>query len=117
MSGPPPDPRMQAAIKMIGRTGAQEFQLRYSDDEKPIVWMAVARWGKQHEVGASLNPVVACIRLLETVIDGGECAHCHRPSGISDDFSTTMPLDDLVCWYVFDPEMVTFRRGCEGETG
>jgi hypothetical protein len=27
----------------------------------------------------------------------------------------SMPLNESVCWYQWDPEMKTFRRGCEGD--
>jgi hypothetical protein len=107
--------RMIAAVELIGRTGAGEFQLRYSDDEKPVVWMAVAKYGDHYEAAASVDPMQAVFRLCETLVDGGTCAHCGRPTGIADSLGR-MPLDELVCWYQYDPELETFRRGCEGET-
>ena len=130
MSAPTPDdPRMTAAITLLRRTGAREFQLRYSDDEQPVIWMAVAKWSiggdgrpkakggrPMYEAAASINPVVAVLRLCDQVIDGGECAHCGRPSGVTDDWRADMPLADVVCWYVYDPETHEYRRGCEGET-
>jgi hypothetical protein len=110
-NGPGKD-MLLAANEMVWRTGATKFQLRYSDDEQPVVWMAVGQWGDIHEVGASLDPVRAAIRLLEQVVDGGQCIHCHRPTGITDDFDA-MPLNERVCWYQYDPELKTFRRGCK----
>lgn len=122
--------RMMACVDLIGRTGAQGFQLRYSDDEEPVVWMAVAGYKQagdpksgnpakrteriHHEVGAGMTPDVAAFRLLETLIDGGKCTHCQRPTGVSDDWVGRQPLDDILCWYTYDPELKTFRRGCEG---
>lgn len=107
------DPRFVAAIKMIERTGSKEFQLRYSDDEQPVVWMAVAVYpGKGAQAAAALNPVDAVFRLCDQLIDGGMCLHCHRPTGFSEDFDP-MPLQEEVCWYQWDPEREVFRRDCE----
>ena len=109
------DPRYIAAIEMIGRTGAISYQIRYSDDEQPVVWMAVASYrdGKW-EVAAAADPIAATLRLCERVVDGGICAQCKRMTAFDVDFGA-MPLADVVCWYQFDPERVTFRRGCEGD--
>lgn len=114
-------------MSLIERTGARSFQVRYSDEEEPVVWMAVGEWslgrdgrpvakgGKQaFEVGAAMNPLQAVLRLLDQMIDGGECNHCHRPTGVTDDWQHEMPLSDVVCWYVYDPEMEVYRRSCEG---
>jgi hypothetical protein len=107
--------RMLAAVDLIGRTGAGSFQLRYSDDEEPVVWMAVAQHGEHYEAAASTHPVRAVLRLAELLIDGGMCTHCGRPAGLEPDDIDAMPLDALVCWYQYDPELHTFRRGCEGD--
>lgn len=125
------DPRLIAAVDLIGRTGAQSFAIRYSDDEQPLVWIALAEHvigaeGRPvepgtvgscnvHEVAAALDPLLAVLRLAEQLVDGGTCTHCQRPTGLELDLET-MPLDAFVCWYQYDPELATFRRGCEGET-
>jgi hypothetical protein len=104
----------QAAVDLVGRTGAKEFQARWQDDEKPTVFMAVGKWGDNtYEVGAGMDPVTAVLRLLDQIIDGGICTHCFKPTGVSDDFERTMPLGDMFCWYQYDPELKKFRRGCE----
>lgn len=105
--------RLAAVVEMIGRTGASQFSLRYQDDEQPTVWVCIAKWGETFEATGAMTPLVAAMRLLEQVVDGGQCKHCGRPTGASDDF-TQMPLDTLVCWYQYDPELKKFRRGCEG---
>jgi hypothetical protein len=110
----PNDERIPAAVDLIGRTGADEVQLRYSDDEKPVVWMAVARWRDHWEAAAAMTPARALFRLLDEVIDGGQCKHCNRPTGFSPDLDA-LPLDALICWYQWDPELQTFRRGCAGD--
>ena len=67
-----------AGVDLIGRTGATGFQIRYSDDEEPTVWVAVANHRGTHSVAAALHPGRAVMRLCEELIDGGECTHCHR---------------------------------------
>ena len=112
---PQDDPRMTAGIELIGRTGAKSFQIRYSDDEEPVVWFAVALYddGKA-ETAASLDPVMAILRLAERLIDGGMCTHCKRPAGLETHHIEDMPWEEYICWYQFDPELKTYRRGCEG---
>ena len=82
--------KLLAAIAFIRRTGASSIQIRWSDDEKPTVWFVVAEYDGRashgmegHEVDASLDPVRAALRLCERLADGGQCAHCGRPSGSS----------------------------------
>ena len=109
------DPRFAAAVTLIGRTGAENFQIRYQDDEQPVIWMAVGVWHDGAEVGAGMTPLQAAMRLLDQVIDGGLCIHCQRPTGVTDDWKGEMPLSDMLCWYRYDPEMQEFRRGCSGD--
>jgi hypothetical protein len=126
------DPRLTAAVDLIGHTGALSFQIRYDDEKLPIIWNAVAlydvstRGGYAHffdtehgkhvhaKVAAGLSPTAAVFRLCDEVVDGGRCGHCNRPTGFSED-QLIMPLDDVVCWYVWDPELKIFRRGCAGD--
>lgn len=116
----PDDPRFTAAVALIGRTGAESVQIRCSDEEPPAVWVALAAYqrGRRtvHEVAAALNPVRAALRLAEQLVDGGMCTHCRRPAGLDPDSIEKMPLDEFVCWYQYDPELRTFRRGCEDGT-
>lgn len=114
-SGNPEDPRLVASIELLAKTGAQEVSLRYHDDEEPVVWIAVAKYGDHFEAAGAMNPLRAFIRLLEIVIDGGECQHCNRPTAVSDDWTKDMPLESHVCWHTYDPELKKFRRGCEGD--
>ena len=107
------DPRFPAAVELLGRTGADEFQIRFSpEDEKPITWTALARWKKTWECAASMDPLEALFRLCDQVIDGGQCTHCRKPAGFEQSIEQ-MPLSQFVCWYQWDPEKKTFRRGCE----
>lgn len=121
---PTNDPRLAAGLALIGRTGAKDLTIRYHDDEQPTVWMACASWprtrdgveGRHYEAAGGMTPLSAVLRLLELVIDGGRCAHCGRPTAVEADFTAERLLEETFCWYVFDPELATFRRGCEGET-
>ena len=109
---------LHAAFDLVERTGALSTQIRYSDDERPTVWIALAEYMRADapawKLGAGLTPVAAAMALLDDVIDGGTCQHCQRPTGVTADHVGAMPLDELVCWYRFDPELATFRRSCEG---
>ena len=40
----PDSPQFLAVIDMVRRTGAQTFELRFSDDQEPTVWMAIAAY-------------------------------------------------------------------------
>ncbi len=127
---PPRDPRFLAGVKLLERTGARSFRIGHSDEDDgdPVIWHATATWGLNpttgrpmprggrisHEVAAALNPVDAVMRLCEQVIDGGECAHCHRPTAFTPDTDTAV-LDLIGCVYAWDPELATFRRDCEGD--
>jgi hypothetical protein len=123
------EPRLMAAVDMARRTGAREVQIRYSDDEQPVVWMVVAGYSTRGDgvprptgkvnrfrVGAGLSPLEAAMALLNDAVDGAICTHCGRPTGITGDFEGKMPLDEYICWYRYDPELKTFRRDCEGDT-
>lgn len=119
-----------ACVKLLERFGARQVQIRYSDDEEPILWMVAVELylkdgrpialiedadGRYWDCAAGMTPTLAALRLCEALGDGGTCTHCGRPSGISADFTETMPLDHLVCWYTYDPELKMFRRACEGD--
>jgi hypothetical protein len=107
------DPRFAAAVDLLARTGADEFRIRYCDEDEPIIWIAQARWRGHWEIAAAKHPVRAVFALCDQVIDGGKCTHCHRPTGFAEDLDP-MPLPAAVCWYQWDPELATFRRGCAG---
>jgi hypothetical protein len=63
-----------------------------------------------------MNPLKAMFRLVEAVIDGGECTNCHRGTGISDTWDMqAMPMESEVCWWKYDPEQESFKRSCDGK--
>lgn len=110
------DPRFTAAMTWLGKsTGAKSLQIRYSDDEQPIVWLAVGEWDnpvvKGHECAAGMGPLTAVMRLCEQVSDGGICTHCRKPTGFVPEADPgPMPLTDHVCWWTFDGS--AYVRGC-----
>lgn len=114
-------PFLKACIDLIGRTAAQELSLDHfttGGGRRPDVWIAVARWEgldgtPRWEAAGALTPDQAAYRLAEIAIDGGLCKHCNRITGVDDQWQNP-PAGDGVCWYRFDPELVTFRRTCEG---
>lgn len=112
------DPRMQGVVDLLMRCGALMFQLRYSDDDQPVVWMAVAMFtGDRWDVAAGMTPLAAVLRLADQVIDGGTCTHCSRPTGCDHDAAGgDSPFNQLICWYRWNPELRTYRRTCEGLT-
>lgn len=116
---------IQATSELVGRTGATDMQLRYHDDVQPVIWIGVALYERgthmvdgsitdrtAFQVAAGPSPVEALWQLVTVLVNGGECAHCGKVTAIERDF--TAQHDDDRCWYKFDPEVVTFRRSCEG---
>lgn len=123
------DPRYVAAISLVRRMGAREIQLRYDQEQKPIVWVATAGFsvingvptnrGKinAHQAGAGLDPLTAVFSLCRACLDRhGVCVHCGRNTMFDENFSP-QPLEAFYCWYQWDPESKTFRRGCEMPNG
>lgn len=108
------DPRMPAAVDLIGRSGAHEFAIRYCEEVEPTVWIAQSRHGRAWTVAVALTPLGAVFNLCDDLIDGGQCQHCGRPTGF-EPTTDPMPMPEHVCWYQWDPELATFRRGCAGD--
>lgn len=111
-----------ACIELIGRCGIETFEIRYSDDQEPIVWMAIAVMRdagpvaealgqKKWDAAAGQTPGHAIGRLTDQMIDGGKCRHCNRPTGYEPG-SDTMPMNDFVCWYQYDPSTKKIVKGC-----
>lgn len=109
------DPRFAAVLTLLHRAGASEIQIRYDEEQDPIFWLVVGKWGDTYEADTALTPLRAAMRLAERVVDGGTCAYCTKPTALSDDWRSPTILDDLLCWWLYDPETQTFRRGCEGD--
>lgn len=113
--------KLLAGVELISHTGAATFQLRYSDDEEPVVWTAVAsyvskgppRW----ECAGALDPETAVLRLCEELIDGGQCTHCKRSTGFSAKGDQDGFWPEVICWYLWNPKTEKFERSCRVEHG
>lgn len=112
--------KIVAAIDLIRRTGASQVQIRHTDDGEPEIWMVVAIYNGKNpfktdgiEIAASTTALNAALNLCEKLIDGGKCTHCKKPSALEPNSLLRMPFDNKICWYQYDPELKTFRRGCE----
>jgi hypothetical protein len=112
-----------AIVDMLERTGSVNFMLRYCDEDKPTVWMALAEYDGEHiaagekfQVAAAMHPIQAAFRLLESLVDGGRCTHCDRTTGVTlttnDNSNLPKPIDSLVCWFVYDEQQQSFIRDC-----
>lgn len=117
------DARTSAAAEMLGRLGADSLEIRFSEPDEgmdtPVIWMAIVSLkgydGAPPQVAAGLHPVHALEKLLEQLIDGGQCNHCGRMTTFEGDPRTVTAFGRLVCAYQYDPELRTYRRSCEGE--
>lgn len=106
------DDVLMAMIDLIARTGANDYRIQYDDAMVPVVWAAVCRHETTWSIGGGFDPQEATYRLLEQLVDGGMCTNCKRPTGVTLEVGS-MPMEDTVCWYQYDPELKTMRRGCE----
>ena len=117
-----PTPKMTAGIDLIQRTGAADCRIGFTDpdDGEPTVWYACCTYpdGNSEAAGA-LDPENAVLRLCERLVDGGQCVHCHKPTVFEENFEDVgfydLVASDTFCVYGWDPELNTFRRGCEGK--
>lgn len=104
-----------AAITMLRRTGLTTFQLRFQDDEKPVVRIAAGEWPAGWVAAGDLDPKQAIYDLCDKVIDGGQCTYCGMPTMFDEDPFSASPFDALVCSRRYDPETDAYRRQCEGQ--
>jgi hypothetical protein len=114
----PMPPQFRAAFDLMRRTGVNEVQVRWSDDEEPTVWFVVAKYSDgRFETAAAGNPTTAALRLCGRLVDGGQCLHCKRMTVFEPDMDALNDVYKLVgaCCYQWDPELNTFRRDCEGD--
>lgn len=122
------DERFTAAIKFLERLGAREFQMRFDDEQRPIVWVAISGYsiinGKPatrgkinaHQTGCGMDPLTAMFNLMTNSLNfRGLCNHCGRNTMFDESFGE-VPMADVYCWYQWDPELKLYRRGCEGDT-
>lgn len=131
--GPPPgiDPELMLAImKLLERSGMKEFQIRYDEEQKPVVWVAVALFKRPalrlpgkglaeeksntgSQCGCGFTPIGAVRDLAENAVTGGTCTHCGRMIEVNfgDDEPAFPPT--MVCYRKYDPEAKEFKRSCD----
>lgn len=90
MSLPPElNDRLIAAVDLVGRSGAREFEAGYLHDDVPIEqadWWASALYrGTKIQVEHELSPVDAAEALAFRILTGSKCNHCHKLVALSDD--------------------------------
>lgn len=78
---PPHDvDRLVAAVDLVGRSGATNFELGWLDDDVPVEdarWWAKAQYrGARLTVEDHAGPVEAAEALACRILDGGTCTHC-----------------------------------------
>lgn len=69
-----------AAVDLVGRSGARQFEAGYLDDDVPSAearWWASARYkGTRIQVDEHAGPVEAAEALARRILHGGTCQHC-----------------------------------------
>lgn len=81
MSGPRLDEdALVAAVDLVGRAGAQGFEVGFLHDDVPsaeAAWWAHAQYrGARLAVENQIGPVEAAEALAHRILDGGMCTHC-----------------------------------------
>lgn len=107
------EPQLLAAIEVVGRANASDFEVGYledADDPTVMRWWATARWrGTRVTVEGHRTPGLAAEALARRLLEGGTCTHCgrrialtlHRPKGSA--------RKKLCAWRRVD---LTWVRGC-----
>lgn len=109
------EPRLIAAVELVGRSGARQLEFGWTDDDgpRPGEWYASAfyrgtRVTVEHQHDAPAAVEALAFRLME----GGQCVHCGR--------SITVPgfvyTDDRPACE-FRREGEHWVRGCDGGHG
>jgi hypothetical protein len=88
MSGPSPDDleRMDAAMQMIGRAGAQNLEFGYANEDAKRLedgdWWATCQFrGNMLMVEHHISPVHAVEALAQIAMRDAKCRYCARPIG------------------------------------
>lgn len=109
--------RFLATVELLGRTGANEFEIQYDDDRNsqtaPILWWAGANW-KGHRVFSEHfpYPAQAAEDLLSRVVNGGLCTRCKRTTVVG------VLIEGLCCFAlqatdVDEPSSYRWVRSCQ----
>ena len=74
-----------AAVDLVGRTGAKEFQVGYLNDDPPHQWYAHARYkGIRITEDDHKGPIEAAEALARRLLSGGKCTKCSGLIALSD---------------------------------
>lgn len=80
---------LDAAIDLVGRTGARELQIGYLHEDVPVedaAWYAHAQLrGARVTVEQHRGPIEAAEALAERLLTGGQCTHCRGLIALRDD--------------------------------
>lgn len=113
-----------AAAELIGRSGAQQFELGwlYDDEEPPPGWpegvavpveeqgwYATARYKGALLKGEGNHPAEACERLATRVLHGGQCVNCKQSINLMPEEGNWS--DGNCNWH---REGKHWLRGCDG---
>lgn len=86
---------MDAAVNLIGRTGATEINIGYHSDDVPVGqpnWYAKATLGGTEIVEDMYpGPAEATEALARRLMDGGKCTNCGRLISLSSKYYKTAP--------------------------
>jgi hypothetical protein len=91
-------------------------------DEAPgtlfFACVAIYQGPFRFEVGSATSPRLAAERLLDALMDGGQCTHCHRTTGVMHNLEEgRMAKQDSpeFCWWTWNPKLKAYSRGCAGD--
>lgn len=101
---------VEAACELVGRAGAQQLEVGYTDDEAVAAedadWYAHAQYaGTRIMVEGRRGPIEALEALARKLLNGGQCTHCGRTITLSGG----QPNLDLCRWTRMGKHWV---RGC-----
>lgn len=103
------DDMLTAAVEVIGRTGARQFEVAYDDDVEPVVWNASCSYqGARVFVEGYTSPDTAADALARKLIEGGQCVVCGGR------ITTTLPVPKGCSWRRVGAHWL---RGCDGKHG
>ena len=68
-----------AAVELLRRGGETEFQLRFSDEMDPTLWIAMVPLAENYwEVAAALTAEEAVFLLCRNLFSASACTHCDK---------------------------------------
>jgi hypothetical protein len=107
---------LDAAVDLIGRTGAKGFEIGYLHDDVPAAkadWYAQAQYQGARIISENHpGPVEAAEGLARKVLTGAKCTHCHGLIALSDTGATFYPGNHLPDGSVFTEKEARSRKQC-----